>query len=136
VNAYRQTCWRRFLVRRNRLAPLPAERGGGICGLPSEVRGVRGEALAPWGAVIERFYWTDHAGRRAWERKFDRFEVEMTIRLGHDGRIRNDGRADWRVSGECFDGRVFEVVYDHPVEDDAERVRIVSIWEMEDRGLS
>ncbi|MGH2939260.1 MAG: DUF4258 domain-containing protein [Solirubrobacterales bacterium] len=86
--------------------------------------------------MIERFDWTDHAGRRAWERNFDRFVVEMTIMLGHDGRSQNDGRADWRVSGECFDGRVFEVVYDHPVGDDAERVRIVSIWEMEYRGLS
>jgi uncharacterized protein DUF4258 len=86
--------------------------------------------------VIERFDWTDHAGRRAWERKFDRFEVEMTIMLGHDGRSRNDGRADWLVRGERIDGCAFEVVYDHPVDEDLDRVRIVSIWEMEDRGLS
>jgi hypothetical protein len=45
--------------------------------------------------VIERFDWTDHAGRRAWEREFDRFQVEMTIMLGHDERSPNDGRAEW-----------------------------------------
>jgi Domain of unknown function (DUF4258) len=86
--------------------------------------------------VIEEFDWTDHALRRAWERKFDRFEVEMTIRLGHDERSRNDGRADWRVWGERLDGRVFEVVYDHPVGEDLDRVRIVSIWPREEGGFS
>ena len=32
--------------------------------------------------MIEEFDWTDHALRRALERKFDRFEIEMTILLG------------------------------------------------------
>jgi Domain of unknown function (DUF4258) len=82
--------------------------------------------------VIERFDWTDHAGRRAWERNFDRFEVEMTILLGHDGRSRNDGRADWLVRGERLDGQVYEIVYDHPVGDDSCRVRIVSIWPLDE----
>jgi hypothetical protein len=67
--------------------------------------------------VIERFDWTDHA-------------------LGHDGRGRNHGRADWLVRGERLDGRAFEVIYDHPVGEDSGRVRIVSVWEIEDRGLS
>ena len=52
----------------------------------------------------------------------------MTIRLGHDGRSRNDGRADWLVRGERLDGRRFEVIYDHPVGEISDRVRIVSIW--------
>jgi hypothetical protein len=86
--------------------------------------------------VIERFDWTDHAGWRAWVRKFDRFQVEMTIVLGHDGRSRNDGRADWLVRGERLDGRAYEVIYDHPVGKDLGRVRIVSVWEKDDRGLS
>ena len=80
--------------------------------------------------MIERFDWTDHAGRRAWERKFDRFEVEMTVKLGHDGRSRNDGRADWQVSGERLDGSGFIVIYDHPVGQELDRVRIVSVWEI------
>lgn len=60
----------------------------------------------------------------------------MTIVLGHDGRSRNDGRADWLVCGERLDGRPFEVIYDHPVGEDLNRVRIVSVWEIDDRGLS
>jgi hypothetical protein len=80
--------------------------------------------------VIERFDWTDHAGRRARERKFDRFQVEMTVKLGHDGRSRNDGRADWRVRGKRFDGESFVVLYDHPVANDANRVRLVSVWDL------
>jgi hypothetical protein len=84
--------------------------------------------------VIERFHWTDHAEDRARERRFDRKKVEMTIRLGHDGRIRNDGRADWLVRGSQRDGRRFEVIYDHPVGRDLGRVRIVSIWPREGGG--
>ncbi|MBS1894213.1 MAG: hypothetical protein JST59_23175 [Actinobacteria bacterium] len=84
--------------------------------------------------MIERFDWTDHAGRRAWEREFDRFQVEMTIALGHDERSLNDGRADWLVRGERLDGRGFGVIYDHPVGEDLARVRIVSVWDLNDRG--
>jgi hypothetical protein len=58
----------------------------------------------------------------------------MTILLGHDGRSRNDGRADWSVRGERLDGRPFLIVYDHPVGDDGDRVRIVSIWPIEEGG--
>jgi hypothetical protein len=82
--------------------------------------------------VIERFDWTDHAERRARQRKFDRILVEMTVRLGHDARSRNDGRADWLVRGQRLDGRVFEVVYDHPVGRDLNRVRLVSVWQLEE----
>ncbi|HEY5332397.1 MAG TPA: DUF4258 domain-containing protein [Solirubrobacterales bacterium] len=78
--------------------------------------------------MIEEFDWTDHALRRAFEREFDRFEIEMTVRLGHHLRSRNNGRADWRVHGERLDGTVFTVVYDHPAGQDHEKVRIVSIW--------
>jgi hypothetical protein len=74
--------------------------------------------------VIERFDWTYHAEDRARQRKFDRTLVEMTVRLGHDGRSRNDGRADWLVRGERLDGRVFEVVYDHPVGG----IAVASVW--------
>ncbi len=80
--------------------------------------------------MIERFDWTDHAQHRAWERKFDRFFVEMTVKLGHDGRSRNDGRADWRVRGSRFDGKAFVVIYDHPVANDVHRVRLVSVWDL------
>ena len=78
--------------------------------------------------MIEEFDWTDHALGRAFERDFDRFQIEMTVRLGHDARSRNDGRADWRVHGEQLDGSVFTVIYDHPAEDNVEKVRIVSVW--------
>jgi hypothetical protein len=40
------------------------------------------------------------------------------------------GMADWLVQGEQLDGSVFEVVYDHPVGDDGEKVRIVSVWKL------
>jgi hypothetical protein len=78
--------------------------------------------------VIERFDWTDHAEARARERNLERILVEMAIRLGHDGRSRNIGRADWLVRGERLDGRAFEVVYDHPTAADLGRVRLVSVW--------
>lgn len=86
--------------------------------------------------MIEEFDWTEHALRRAWEREFDRFEIEMTIRFGHDGRARNVGRADWLVRGERLDGTRFEVIYDHPAGENADRVRVVSVWQMEEGGLS
>jgi hypothetical protein len=82
--------------------------------------------------VIERFDWTDHAESRVRERKFDRTLVEIAVRLGHDGRSRNDGSADWLVRGRRLDGRVFEVVYDHPVGMDLSRVRLVSVWLFEE----
>jgi hypothetical protein len=80
--------------------------------------------------MIERFDWTDHAGRRARERNLDRFLVEMTVKLGHDGRSLNKGRADWRVRGKRFDDESFAAVYDHPVASDANRVRLVSVWDL------
>jgi hypothetical protein len=82
--------------------------------------------------VIERFDWTDHAEDRLWQREFDRILVEMAIRLGHDGRSRNYGRADWLVRWEGLDGDAFEVVYDHPARQDFGRVRIVSVWLIEE----
>jgi hypothetical protein len=86
--------------------------------------------------VIERFDWTDHAERRLREREFHRINVEMAIRLGHDGRNRNDGSADWLVLGQRLVGASFVVVYDHPVGEDHDRVRIVSVWDLEERGTS
>ena len=86
--------------------------------------------------MIERFDWTDHAERRIRERRFDRINVEMNIRLGHDRRRRNDGRADWQVLGQRMDGIWFVAIYDHPVDEDLDRVRIVSVWELEERGIS
>ena len=56
----------------------------------------------------------------------------MAIRLGHDGRNRNHERADWLVRWEGLDGRVFEVAYDHPARRDLARVRIVSVWLVEE----
>ena len=82
--------------------------------------------------MIERFDWTDHVEDRVREREFDRTLVEMTVRLGHDGRSINHGRADWLVRGEGPDGRVFEVVYDHPVGPDLGRARLVSVWSFEE----
>ena len=80
--------------------------------------------------MIERFDWTDHAERRIREREFHRINVEMAIRLGHDGRSRNDGRADWMVLGQRMAGASFVVIYDHPVGEDLDRVRIVSVWDL------
>jgi hypothetical protein len=80
--------------------------------------------------VIERFDWTDHAETRARERNLERILIEMTVRLGHDGRSRNIGRADWRVHGKRFGGGAFVVIYDHPAANDANRVRLVSVWDL------
>ena len=80
--------------------------------------------------MIERFDWTDHAERRARERNLHRFLVEKTVRLGHDERSRNVGRADWRVHGQRSDGESFVVIYDHPVANDVSRVRLVSVWDL------
>jgi Domain of unknown function (DUF4258) len=82
--------------------------------------------------VIEWFDWTDHAEARLRQREFDRILVEMAIRLSHDERSRNYGRADWLVRWEGLDGRVFEVAYDHPARQDFARVRIVSVWLVEE----
>jgi hypothetical protein len=87
--------------------------------------------------VIEEFDRTYHALRRVSERKLDRFEIEMTIRSGHAMRRPNAGDADWRVEGERMDGTRFQVVYDHPVhaEADADCVRVVSVWRIDDEGI-
>ena len=62
----------------------------------------------------------------------------MAVRLGHDGRSRNDGRADWRVLGQRMTSVSFVVIYDHPVDEDLDldRVRVVSVWDLEERGTS
>ena len=86
--------------------------------------------------MIERFDWTDHAERRLRERDFERINVEMAIRLGHDGRSRNDGPADWLVLGQRMTSISFVVIYDHPVDEDLDRVRVVSVWDLEERGTS
>ena len=85
--------------------------------------------------MIEEFDWTFHARRRVSERKLDRFEIEMTIRFGHATRRPNAGQADWRVEGERMDGTRFQVIYDHPVQGDANCVRVVSVWRMHEGGL-
>jgi len=64
----------------------------------------------------------------------ERFLVELTVKLGHDGRSRNDGRADWRVHGRSLGGERFVVIYDHPVANDDNRVRLVSVWGPQRRG--
>ena len=84
--------------------------------------------------MIERFDWTDHAARRAREQNLERFLVEMTVKLGHDGRSRNDGRAEWRVHGKRLGGDRFVVIYDHPVANEANRVRLVSVWDLREGG--
>ncbi|HJZ37080.1 MAG TPA: DUF4258 domain-containing protein [Solirubrobacterales bacterium] len=85
--------------------------------------------------MIERFDWTNHAESRVRERNLERILVEMTVKLGHDGRGRNDGRADWRVRGRRFDGRRFVVIYDHPVANDVGRVRLVSVWDLPEGSI-
>lgn len=77
---------------------------------------------------IERFIWTTHAEDRRSERLIDRSDLERSIREGHADRQINRGRADWRIYGLLADGRHFEVVYDHPHDNDRAAVRIVSVW--------
>ncbi len=55
-------------------------------------------------------------------------EAGRSIRKGHADRQINRGRADWRIYGLLADGRHFEVVYDHPHDNDRAAVRIVSVW--------
>lgn len=81
--------------------------------------------------AIERFVWTDHAQARCDQRQLDTEEVERAIANGHQRRRPNGGRADWIVSGQLSEGGAFEAIYDHPHDDDAGAVRIVSAWRLD-----
>lgn len=77
---------------------------------------------------IERFVWTAHAELRLAQRRLSHEDVEHAIRVGHDTREVNDGRAQWLVRGTAADGDPFEAIYDHPHGADTGAVRIVSAW--------
>jgi hypothetical protein len=83
---------------------------------------------------IDRFIWTDHAELRLAQRGLTTFEVEETVREGHEGRELNRGDADWRVEGVRADGRRFAVIYDCPVRGDARAVCVVSVWPLRSGG--
>jgi hypothetical protein len=78
--------------------------------------------------AIERFIWTEHAELRLGQRGLTRFDVEVAVREGHEGRELNRGNADWRVYGSRPDGRRFAVIYDNPARGDVATVCVVSAW--------
>lgn len=78
--------------------------------------------------AIKRFIWTDHAELRLGERGLTRSEVEDAIREGHPIREVNRGDADWRVYGVRSDRRKFAIIYDNPVQGDADVACVVSVW--------
>jgi len=78
--------------------------------------------------AIKRFIWTDHAELRLGERGLTRSEVEDAIREGHPIREVNRRDADWRVYGMRSDRRKFAIIYDNPVQGDADVARVVSVW--------
>jgi hypothetical protein len=52
-----------------------------------------------------------------------RTAVEDGLLAAHAHRVENGGAADWQVEVGPW-----VVAYDHPVEDDATRARIVTLW--------
>ena len=65
------------------------------------------------------------------QRRLERVDVEEVIRANHDERKANDGQADWLVRAMTPLGPWIEAIYDYPVGDDEETVRIVSAWRLE-----
>jgi Domain of unknown function (DUF4258) len=80
---------------------------------------------------VETFIWTNHALLRLSQRRLERFDVEQAIRTNHDERKTNDGQADWLLRAMTPLGVWIEAIYDHPVADDEETVRVVSAWRVE-----
>jgi hypothetical protein len=81
--------------------------------------------------LAETFVWTDHAFLRLSQRRLDRLDVEEAIRVNHDERSPNDGKADWLIRAITPLGARIEAIYDHPVSDDEATVRVVSVWRVE-----
>jgi hypothetical protein len=77
--------------------------------------------------MIEEIDWTDHAYERLRERKVDEAAIKATVRSEHPFRSRNRGAADWEVIFVRQDGKRFRVLYDHPVDGDDSRARVVTI---------
>jgi hypothetical protein len=69
------------------------------------------------------FVWTVHALERLHERGLTRETVERTVRESHAARQTNTGAADWRI-----DAGSFFVLYDHPVGNDMDVARIITVW--------
>jgi hypothetical protein len=67
--------------------------------------------------------WTDHALAKAQQIGFTRAGVEALLLDGHQGRRRNDGDAEWRLTV----GRLV-IAYEHPDGDDQLVARIVTVW--------
>ena len=67
--------------------------------------------------------WTQHALAKAERERFVPSDVEDALRDHHDERERNPGEADWLLTVERL-----VIVYDWPVEDDAIRARVISLW--------
>jgi hypothetical protein len=68
-------------------------------------------------------FWTAHALKRLPERGLTRDMVERAVLENHVARESNVGEADWRVDA----GR-FLVVYDFPVGDNWNAIRIITAW--------
>lgn len=81
--------------------------------------------------LVETFVWTDHAFLRLSQRRLDRLDVEEAVRMNHDERSRNDGKADWLIRAIAPLGARIEAIYDHPVSGDGATVRVVSVWRVE-----
>jgi hypothetical protein len=69
------------------------------------------------------FLWTSHALKRLSERGLTRRAAEQAVRDLHPLRVPNDGAADWRI-----DANRISVLYDHPVANKTNVVRIITAW--------
>jgi AcrR family transcriptional regulator len=112
-----------------RPAPRAAPRrvsGSGGAGSGAEQRlKQRGSSVAcgPMSSDPVFVSWTLHALDKARQLGFARGDVEDAVLDGHRQRLRNPGKAGWKVVG-----RRIVAVYEHPDDDDPLTARIVTVW--------
>jgi hypothetical protein len=71
--------------------------------------------------------WTAHAEERRAERKVRKAQVDATIEAEHSFREENLGDGNWRLPLLDRDGRPCAVIYDNPVDGDAEVALVITI---------
>ena len=71
--------------------------------------------------------WTSHAEERRAERKVRKAQVDAAIEGEHNFREENLGDGNWRLPLLDRHGRPCAVIYNNPVDGDAEVARVITI---------